>query len=251
MTPDGEADPVTAERGFRDTLGVLSYELKTRIASVPSIALPIARLRKSGEVIGDDTDIVIESFPRCASSFAVAAFRLAQEPQPMTIANHTHMPAQVLAAARQGTPALVLTREPEDAVLSHVIHTPNVTVAASVRGYVRFYEPLVRVRQAFVLGRFEEVVRDFGSVIVRVNERFGTTFTPFEHTDANLARLNLEIERDYGRRARSPEELELIIPRPSTSREQLKEGLRDHYRRVPDTLRKRAQRVFDRLRSSE
>lgn len=233
---------------FRLGLGTAGYELKTRLASIPWIAFPLARARGRGEVIGEHTDLVIESFPRCASSFAVAAFRLAQEPRAMRIANHTHMPAQVIVAARRGIPALVLTREPEAAVLSHVIHTPSVTIAASLRGYVRFHEPLLRIRGEFVVGTFDEVVGDFGRVIERLNARFGTSFAPFEHSEANLARLEGEIEADYRSRAVSEDELERIIPRPSRSRDAIKERLREEYRGAPAALRARADELFDRLR---
>lgn len=222
--------------------------MKIHVAATPLLALPLARARGRGEMIGDDTQIVIESFPRCASSFAVAAFRLAQEPRATRIAHHTHMPAHVLVAARRGVPALVLTREPEAAVLSHVIHTPSVRIASSLRGYVRFYEPLLRVRDAFVVGSFEEVVHDFGAVIDRINDRFATSFARFEHTEANLARLDREIETDYRSRARSDDELERIIPRPSSVREGLKERLREDYRRAPAELRSRADAAFERLR---
>jgi hypothetical protein len=234
-------------RGLRATVAGAAYEVKTWIAAFPALALPLARTRGRGEVIGRDTDVVIESFPRCASSFAVAAFRLAQEPRAVRIANHTHMPAQVLIAARRGVPALVLTREPEPAVLSHVIHTPSVTLAGSLRGYVRFYEPLLRKRGAFVIGTFDEVVNDFGSVIERLNDRFGTSFARFEHTEANLERLRNEIETDYRARAAGEAELERIIPIPSPAREELKEHLGDRYRRAPAGLRRRAEEVYRRL----
>jgi hypothetical protein len=233
---------------IRRALGTAGYGLKTRLASTPRIALPLARARRRGEVVDEHTDVVIESFPRCASSFAVAAFRLAQEPRPMRIANHTHMPAQVLVAARRGLPALVLTREPEAAVLSHVIHTPSVTIAASLRGYVRFHEPLLRIKAGFVVGTFDEVVGDFGTVIDRLNARFGTSFARFEHSEANLRRVNREIETDYRSRVATDEELERVIPRPSASREALKERLREEYRRAPATLRARADELFDLLR---
>jgi len=228
-------------------MGHATYGLKTRLAKHPWVALPLARIRGRGEVLGADTDIVIESFPRCASSFAVAAFRLAQEPRPMRIANHTHMPAQVLVAARRRIPAMVLIREPEDTVLSHVIHTPSLSVDASLRGYVRFHEPLLEVPDGFVVGTFEEVTSEFGTVIERLNRRFGTSFGGFEHTPANLERLADEIETDYRSRAGSEDELERTIPRPSAVREQLKTTRRAEYEATPDALRRRAREAFERL----
>jgi len=231
----------------RRMAGSLAYGLKSRLAKHPSLALPLARMRGRGEVLGPDTDVVIESFPRCASSFAVAAFRLAQEPRTMRIANHTHMPAQVKAAVARGIPAMVLIREPEATVLSHVIHTPELSVEASLRGYVRFHEPLLEKRDGFVVGTFEEVTSDFGRVIERLNERFGTSFGGFEHSPANLKRLADEIETDYRSRASSADELERTIPRPSAVREQMKTRLRGEYVSTSATLRGRAASVYERL----
>lgn len=226
-------------------LGQRRYELKAVVACHPSIALPAQRLRRRGEVLSADTDLVIESFPRCASSFAVAAFRLAQEPRAMRIANHTHVPAQVIAAARRGVPAIVLIRDPEGAVLSHVLHTPSLLVETSLRGFIRFYEPLLRIRGGFVVGTFEEVTSDLAVVIRRLNARFGTSFEEFDPTPANLERLGREIEQDYRTRAHSSDELERIIPRPSPVREAQKERLRATYARLPAPLVERATGLYE------
>lgn len=227
----------------------VSYHLKTLVARYPTLALPIQRHRGRGEVLADDTEIVIESFPRCASSFAVAAFRLAQEPHASRIAHHTHTPAQVLAATRRRVPTLVLIRSPEDAVLSHVIHTPALTPAVSLRGYVRFHEPLLPHRSGFVVGMFEEVVGDFGAVIERVNHRFGTAFRPFEHRPEHLARLDREIAEDYRSRARSQQDLDRIVPLPSERRREMKDRLRAEYRAVSAGLRRRAEAAYESLRT--
>lgn len=245
--PEAPIPPPTRPSRLRRAAGIGTYELKTQVARVPSLALPLSRFRRRGVPLTDDTDIVIESFPRCASSFAVAAFRLAQEPRAMTIANHTHMPAQVIAAARRGVPAIVLIREPEEAVLSHVTHTPSVSVAASLRGFVRFYEPLLPARERFVVGTFQEVVSDFGTVIARANDRFGTDYGLFEHTPENLERLTREIETDYRSRAHTEDQFARTLPLPSDARDAMKERLRDEYRATTQQLRQRAETAYDAL----
>lgn len=40
-----------------------------------------------------------------------------------------------------------------------------------------------------IFSRFEELTRDFGQVIQRINARFGTAFKPFEHTEENLKKV--------------------------------------------------------------
>lgn len=228
-------------------LARLSYELKTIVGRHDAIALPILRLRGHGEVLSGDTEIVIESFPRSASSFAVAAFRLAQEPHASRIAHHTHAPAQILAAARRSVPALVLIRPPEDAVLSHVIFKPDLTLPTSLRGYVRFHEPLLMHRDGFVVGTFDEVTRDFGGVIERVNARFGTAFRRFEHTPEHGERIHWEIRAHFRSKASSAAELDRTIALPSEQRAAVKEHLRAAYRAAPPALRRRAERAFEAL----
>jgi hypothetical protein len=214
------------------------YDAKTAVARFPRVAIPMQRLRRRGEVLDERTDVVIEAFPRCASSFAVAAFRLAQEPRFTHIAHHTHMPAMVMRAAAEGIPAMVLVREPVQTLVSFLIRSPDLPPAAVARGYVRFYEPLLPHRQGFVTAAFEEVVGSFGDAIGRLNDRFGTDFIPFEHSPENVRRIEDEIERDYVSREGRGDRLEAVIPRPSASREASKAHVAERVRREvgPRTL---------------
>lgn len=220
------------------------YEAKSLIAARPVIALPLARWRGRPAIVGDRTELVIESFPRCASSFAVVAFRIAQD-RPVEIAHHTHAPAQVLAAVRRGVPALVLVRRPEDAVLSLLVHSPHLTAGSALRGFVRFYEPLLPHRPGFVVAHFDEVVNDFGSVVDRVNERFGTSFTRFQHTEHNVARCLADIDRDFRENVRDHDRRERMAARPCAARHSYRERLRADYRaRSLTGLRERAEGAY-------
>jgi hypothetical protein len=210
-------------------VGWLQYQAKTLVAMHPRLALPVARVRAHGEVVTRDTDIVIEGFPRTGSSFAVAALRRAHD-RPVRIAHHVHAPAQVIAAVRWGIPALVLIREPEDSILSMVIRNRGVGIAQAIRGYRRFYTPLMPMRDNFVTATFEAVTTDFGKVVVRINDRFGTRFLPFEHTAEEAHSILMEIEEDYLTRNEPGERFERIVARPSELRQKLKEELRPRYR---------------------
>ena len=221
-----------------------AYEAKTLLAARPALAVPLARLRGHGEVVDERTDLVIEGFPRSGNTFAVAAFRLAQEPRAVRVAHHVHAPAQVLRAVALGVPALVLVREPEEAVVSLLVRDPERPPAALLRGYVRFHEPLLPHLDAIVVATFEEAVGDLGRAIRRVNERFGTRFRPFEHTEANVERVLAEIEADE-RRRRAGLELERAIPRPSELRERLKDEARTAYRGTALALRRRAAQLYE------
>lgn len=226
------------------------YEAQTIVATVPTIARPLQRLRGPERRVRDDTDIVIEGFPRSASSFAVAAFRLAQEPRAMRIADHSHSPAEVIAGVRRGLPVLLLIRPAEPAVVSHLIRNPDLPARSVLRGYLRFYETLAPYRRDVVVGTFDQVTTDLGAVTERINDRFGTSFAPFLHTPEHLARIEREIEDDYAARAGSHDERERIVPRPSTDRERIRDEVVARYRReAPPDLRRRADRVYGLLTS--
>ena len=219
----------------------------TRLARRPAFALPLARLRGEGELVAVDTDLVIESFPRSASSFALAAFNLAQEPARFKVAHHTHAPGHVIAAIRLGVPSLVLVRDAEGAVVSSMIRHPERTCEGVLRGYVDFHEPLLPYRAELVVGSFAEVVGgEVGRITRRVNERFGTTFAAFEPTETNVARCMREIDEHWRTRRGGGEHLERIVPRPSEIRDGLKSEIRERYRReVPARLRERAERLYE------
>ncbi len=226
----------------QDAVRRLAFEAKTIVAPYPSVALPIAR-RRHGIPYGPETELVIEGFPRTGTSFTVAAFAMAQ-PEPVPVACHVHASAQVVAAVRDGVPALVVVRAPEDTVLSFVIRNPHISVAQAIRGYVRFYGPLASMRDLFVTATFDQVTADMGEVTRRVNERFGTRFALFEHAEANVQRVFAEIEGDYTARL-TGEALERAVARPSEYRATLKDRLRGDYRSAAVARgRERAERLF-------
>src|SRR5262245_47884406 len=186
----------------------------TRLAPYPSLALPLARLRGEGELVDSRTDLVVESYPRCASSFAIAALRLAQEPRSLRVAHHTHASGHVIAGIRLGIPTLVLIREPEGAVVSSRIRHPARTYPDLLRGFCAFYEPLVPHRGDMAIGTFDEVVGgELAAITRRLNARFGTAFAEFEPNEDNIARCLREIEEDWRARRGDGGRLAGGIPR--------------------------------------
>jgi hypothetical protein len=246
--PTAHSAQDTGTSTFHDRMRRAAYEAKTIVAKYPVLALPAARRRGHGVVLDDRTAILIEGYPRSANNFAVAAFLMAQ-PSPVPVAHHVHAPGHVIAAARRGVPALVLVREPEEAVLEFIIRNPYLAIGQALRGYARFYGPLLPYRDGFVVGSFDEVTTDFGAVIRRVNERFGTRFHPFEHTESNVRACFEEIEHHYRSVWGSGPSLERIVARPSAARDAIKDDLRGAYR-DPGLARPReaAQGLFESLR---
>lgn len=192
----------------------------------PALFFTVHWLKRDPLAVQPTTQLVIEGFPRSANTFAVWAFRQAQ-PDEVRLAHHLHYPAQVIRAAQWQIPTLVLIRNPQDAVLSLITRRPLLSVEQALRHYISFYKTAARHREAFVLGHFEEVIADYGAVIERVNEKFGTRFSIFEHTEENVEKVYSRIEERY--RAQYQEKLsETRIARPSATKEEMKRAMRSN-----------------------
>ena len=222
------------------------YDVKTIVAKYPSIALPIAR-RRHGFPVDRETDIVIEGFPRSGNTFAYTAFVMAQS-RPVRAAGRVHAPAQLIAAARWRIPGIVLIRHPDEAIPSFLIRHPRTGVRQAMRGWLRFYAPLGAYLNRLVVGTFDQVTRDLGAVIERVNDRFGTDFAPFQHTEENVRRVWEAIDRDYRTRVGEGEDFDRIVARPSARRDEQRRKARELYA-APELEgdRARLRRVWDRF----
>ena len=149
--------------------------------------------RKCDRIISKATDIVIEGFPRSGNTFGVQAFRISQG-NGIKIAHHFHSQAQLVIAAKWGIPAISLIREPKDAIASAMVFDDSIAARRFLRDYIHFYETILPYKKHFVTANFDDVVSDFGSIIKRVNAKFGTDFTAFEHNEENVATLFSMIE---------------------------------------------------------
>ena len=164
------------------------HRLRTRVSEHPALYLAFARRKYPGpspQVVSSRTELVIDGYTRSATTFAVYALQLSQS-TPIRLAHHLHAPAQLIEAARRGVPVLALIREPQGAILSQLVREPNVALADALIAYSRFYTCVLPYRSAMVVGEFEQVTHDFGGVVRLINARFGTSFSEFEHTEANL-----------------------------------------------------------------
>jgi hypothetical protein len=199
------------------------YSARAAVSSHPWPYLPMVRGKYPGQMVDAGTELVIEAFPRSGNTFAVVAFELSQG-GPVKIAHHLHAAAQVTRGVRLGKPTLVLIRDPIDAVVSHLVREPGVTPRQGLRNWVRFYRSVQAARDDVVVARFEDVTTDFGSVIDRLNERFGTSFIRFDHSRENVERCFDRIEQRN--RFLFSRVIESKIARPSSTRDAAKESLR-------------------------
>ena len=212
--------------GGPNVAGIAKERVRMYVGKRPRLFFGLygARPKYRDVLVDRSTDLVVEGFPRSGNTFAVFAFREAQG-RGVRIAHHMHAPAQIMRAAEFGIPALVLLRDPVDAALSLMLRDPRYSADGALRYYASFYEAVAAYRDHFVLGTFEEVTRDYGSVIERVNGRFGTSFGVFEHDERNVQKVFASIEESH-RARRGSVLVEEQIARPSASKANLKAALK-------------------------
>lgn len=229
-TAESTASPLARDGAISVRLCRSKYELRSRLSCHPAVYLPLARRKYAGNVgkvvEHDRTQVVIDGFQRSANTFSVTAFQFAQ-PEPVNVAHHLHAAAQIAAAVRWRIPTMVLIREPDGAIISHMIRFPCVTPEQAIRNWSRFYEAVRAVRDGVVVADFEEVTGDFGVSIRRLNERFGTAFTPFDHTEGNVQRCFELIDRRNAGRFGTVEDH--TVARPSAARERKKDTARSAF----------------------
>ena len=221
--------------------------LQTHAGKHPAAFYALYRLARKDQarVVTPETELVIEGFPRSANSFARVAFNRAQKGT-VRIATGLHVPAQVIRAARWRIPTLVLIRRPKDAVLSFAIRDP-IPVEQALRYYLSFYETVEGYSGAYVLGTFEDVTGDFGRVIRCLNDRFGTSFSPFHHNERNVEAVLARVERNSKRKF-GDTHWENKASRPVAARVETKHEL-EHELEDPEVgrLLSRAEAAYERL----
>jgi hypothetical protein len=221
----------------------LSYRSRYLLNAYPALYMPMGRLRHRGRaeyLVQRDTELVIEGCGRAGSTFAVLAFAAAQE-RPVRTAHHTHAAAQVITAVRWGIPTLVIVRPPLESALAHMARR-DISARPTLVSWIRFHRRIVPVRDGFVAVSFADMTADFGAVVGRVNEAFGTSFGVFDHNPDSEAAIFAAIEgrnRDRwgeqmtAERARS-------LARPTPERTALKQRRRSELE-APDLAGLRAE----------
>jgi hypothetical protein len=131
--------------------------------------------------VSPDTDIVIEGYMGSANSFAREAFRFANPS--CGIASHLHSPSQIERARQLGKPLIFPTRPPVEAIASVAGRWGISNIRHELERYARLYRAFMQAPSEGVVAPFREITEDFGPVIERVNDRYGTSFTPFPSAD--------------------------------------------------------------------
>jgi len=133
-------------------------------------------------------EIVIEGFPRSANTFGVRAF---MEANPnVHIAHHMHVPIQILSAARNNVPVLLLIRNPSSAISSLILRNEsNLPIRSLLVNYISFHKAIMKVVNSIVICDFNIITIDFNLCIDAINKKYKTRFNNFEHNEVNVNKI--------------------------------------------------------------
>lgn len=186
---------------------LLYHVVRDRIVDQPSLFYAFWRSRENNifekRVTRADSTIVIEGFPRSGNTFAYYAFLLAQSADldgasQFHVGNHMHCVSQFALAHRWHVPAVLVIRRPKDVVVSNYIYaSESLPLSYHLRRYTTFHESVRRFKDSIVVSDFPETTRRFGSVIWRVNAKYGTNFNVIEDTPETQERALAEVEKKH------------------------------------------------------
>lgn len=228
----------------------LAQSIKAR----PAILSLYGRLKErpnfNARVVRRDDHILIDGYPRSANTFATVAFLLSQH-SPTHVANHMHTPGQFFLARKWAIPALLLIRRPEDAIVSYAVYLQSVRpipIPLLVRRYIFLYQSVLPLHEHYVIGTFDEVTSNFGAVVQRINDRFETSFSLFEHTTASQRRVEQFVTEQRARRMSMASKLTARTALPHDGRMRLRTPFEDEImHRSNHELLQKARDIYHRV----
>lgn len=203
------------------------FRLQKLVSIYPNIFIPLYKIfgKHNNLLVNANTDIVIEGFPRSGNTFSVVAFELFNR-NDVLIAHHLHAAAQVIWAVRNNVPAMVLIRDPSDAVVSLLIREPDINIKQALYDYIRFYEALLPYKKSVLLAEFNVIISDYGKIMERFNIKYSKHYQLFEHTAENVEKVFDSVQQ-YGIQESSENILdERKVARPSGDRKKLAKELK-------------------------
>ncbi len=141
---------------------------------IKNLTAQLASMPKE-HVCSDQTDLVIEGYPRSANTFVWDMIKVISDRmgrQMPTIAHHTHHFRNVALGIELDKPIFILIRDPYDAIPSRIIYggrDGDLPIEIATRTYVTFYEYCAKVRDSFELLPFPMVTGDFAAVVQKLN----------------------------------------------------------------------------------
>lgn len=199
------------------------------------------RPRQKELIANASSEIVIDGFQRSANTYFETYFEVAQK-RPVIMAHHLHESYQIRYAELHNIPAIVLIREPLDAVVSALLRDPRAHVASLLRNYIRFYSNVFKHHRKAILAPFDVVVTSEKRIIDLVNATYKTEYIALDVEELHLV-ISKVNEKDMA--AFNTDTLDLTrIASPSIAKKDAAEILKLQIREKYQALLSHAQYLY-------
>lgn len=129
--------------------------------------------RPAKKLATPDKKLVVEGFPRSGNTF-LSDFILVTQPKGFAFAHHTHLAENVLMGVDNGVPAIVLVRNPVDAISSFVVYSDK-SISFAAKKWLTFYQKMTPFTDTLLLVSFDTITQNPMSILEAANQKFSLT----------------------------------------------------------------------------
>lgn len=123
-------------------------------------------------IFKEDYDLIVDGFRRSGNTFLAEAIRLANPG--IRIRSHSHNPVYLTQAKRWKRPAIVLIRNPEDAIASYILHS-RVPALRAIEQYIMYYRVVAHLKDNLLLVDFKQLVQNPSAIAEQLKEKYSIT----------------------------------------------------------------------------
>lgn len=127
-----------------------------------------------GNIISSKTQLCVEGFQRSGNSYFINFFKMVNTE--VEVAHHYHSAVQIVKAVQQQVPAIILIREPKDAIASLITWDDRLNIGTAIASYQQFYKKVLPVKKDCLVVHFNELIKGVDPIIIKINQRFKTNF---------------------------------------------------------------------------
>lgn len=138
-------------------------------------------------IVTAQTDLCFEGFQRSGNSYFSLLFSRANKDK--KLAHHIHAPQQLHRALKFNIPAVLLIRDPADAVASLLTWDSRLSPELALKSWIQFHESLLPIKERLCIVQFDALVQDYNQVIETINDRFETDFIDCRLNEEQISKL--------------------------------------------------------------
>lgn len=147
--------------------------------------------QKNLGVVDSKTSLVIEGFPRSGNTFLFSLINDFQKGT-LIIAHHLHTLSQIKNAVDLNRPAVIMVRNPIDAIISFRIRNAHISFLALANYYLLYHEFLLRMSNAenLLIVDFNLCISSPNAVIKLINDKLGFQLRPLSENELRVDVIN-------------------------------------------------------------